>query len=177
MRTFILLILLLSLLPVELSAQVTQGGPPADDLRNSTTVNWTVDDASIIALMDIKTKKLMPSMELAINNCLMTNKTPRQIKDLAEFYQIFLTESFFKSLQKLEKELHSHKKNKLLSRDEACSQEDGVTRKCMQEKVDQQTLKDYLDTSVAIRYLELKLKLNTQEATSLFKVMQDLERK
>lgn len=177
MKTLILLILLLNLLPVELSAQVTQGGPPGDDIRNSTTVNWTVDDASIIALMDIKTKKLMPSMELAINTCLVNNKVPRQVKDISEFYQVFLTETFFESFKKVEKELHSHKKDKRMAGDETCSLEHDGTKKCMQGKVDQELLKDFLDTSVAIRYLELKLKLNNAEASSLFKVLKDLERK
>ena len=168
MRSLLLTTLFFNLFSLPLSAQVTQGGPPDDQIITDTTVNWKVDDASIITLMDIKSKKLMPSLEVALNTCLNKKSKGLEIKDISGFYQIFLTETFFDSLRQVEKEL---------MRESSCSQEDNIKKRCMQDQVDQEILKDFLNTSVSTRYLELKLSLNIKDAKVLFRVMQDLEKK
>jgi hypothetical protein len=176
MLLILVLNLLISILPIELFAQVTQGGPPDDDLRQSTTVNWKVDDASIISLMDIKAKKLMPSLEKALKRCLLNKKKKVQIKDISEFYQVYLLETFFETFRKIEKELDTQKSGGQTN-EQPCSQEDGLKKKCMQELVNQEALKDFLNTSVAGRYLELKLSLSSKEALALLKAFQELEKK
>jgi hypothetical protein len=176
MRLILVLNLLISILPNELFAQVTQGGPPDDDLRQSTTVNWKVDDASIISLMDIKAKKLMPSLEKALKICLLNKKKKVQIKDISEFYQVYLLETFFETFRKIENELETQKSGGQTN-EQPCSQEDGLKKKCMQELVNQAALKDFLNTSVAARYLELKLSLSSKEALALLKAIQELEKK
>ena len=121
-----------------------------------------------MTLMDIKFKKLMPSLEVALNTCLNKKSKGLEIKDISDFYQIFLTEKFFDSLRQVEKEL---------MRESSCSQEDNIKKRCMQDQVDQEILKDFLNTSVASRYLELKLSLNIKDSKVLLRVMQDLEKK
>jgi hypothetical protein len=177
MRSLLLTTLFFNLFSLPLSAQVTQGGPPDDQIITDTTVNWKVDDASIITLMDIKSKKLMPSLEVALNACLNKKKKAFKVKDISGFYQIFLTETFFDSLRQIEKELEMETKGDKPLRESACSQEDDIKKRCMQERVDQELLKDFLNTSVTSRYFELKLGLNIKDAKHLLRVMKDLEKK
>jgi hypothetical protein len=176
MRLILVLNLLISILPNELFAQVTQGGPPDDDLRQSTTVNWKVDDASIISLMDIKANKLMPSLEKSLKRCLLNKKNKVQINDITEFYQIYLIETFFETFRKIENELDTQKSYGQTNEHPCSQQEDGL-KKCMQELVNQEALKDFLNTSVVARYLELKLKLSSKEALAILKAIQELEKK
>jgi len=173
--TFVILFVLF--FPSILMGQVTQGGPPDDQLRETNVVNWGIDNASIILVMDLKAEKLVPHLEKALNKCILAKKRSVKVKDISEYYQIFLSENYFESFRKIEKEVSGDKKAASTLIESSCYEKDDHKRKCMQDQVDQVLLKDFLESSVVGRYLELKLKLNTKDSLTLLKAIQELEKK
>lgn len=159
--------LVLLMLPLSAFAQLTQGGPPDDQLITDTTVNWKVDDASILRVMDLKAKKMIPSLEKAVSKCIETKNEAVKLKDISDFYQIILKDSLYETLKKISRPLS----------EDSCTKETFTKMNCLKNEVAQDPLKDFVNTSVAARYLELKMKLSPEDAGSLIKITQDFVKK
>ncbi len=177
--------LLLSFLTVtnKSVAQITQGGPPDDQLRKSDVVNWEVDDKIIVETLEPKVKKLLPSLTLGLKHCVLKKKKEVQLKDLSDFYRIYLGHSFVDLIQKknnletcIEEDLHQSNCSSAKMEKE-CQKEDLSKLKCLKKKVDQKYLKDILGTSAFKKYLMINLKVNAEEAEYLQKKLEQFELK
>lgn len=165
-------------LSLEVVAQVTQGGPPGDDLHSDTEVNWTVNDNDILLVMDVKAQKIVPSLEKAWNKCMVSSSIKKvTFLDISEFYQLLTRDVILESLKQMNSGLDQTKKVKSYCPEDECNYIPTSKMNCMKNEVAQNELKDFTTSPYAIKYLELKLKVSNDNAKFLHKLTQDLEKK
>jgi hypothetical protein len=169
------------LISIGVSAQITQGGPPDDELRKTDTVNWKVDDESILKIINPKIKKLLPSLEKGLKHCVLSKKQEVKIQDLSDFFKVYLGQSFIELIQKknhleacIQEDLNQATCSKPKSEND-CLKEEQAHTKCMKKKIDQKYLKEVLGTSALKRFIEVQLKVSSKEAEALVKKLEELE--